>query len=140
MIQEPPSDRPAWLDGSGAGGGGGAFDPAASTVAAQANPRVAEGREPLPPVSDAELARLHVRVIALEAMVAALLVDAPEEQLARARAMAAYITPRPGAVPHPLTERAAEQMEVLLVRARRFGERDDAGDGDRSGQPGVQAR
>lgn len=120
MIQEDPTDGPAASS---------IVDPGSTArsplllVGVEAMPAgVDGGQQSLPAVSDAELAQLHVRVIALEGLLAALLVDASDAQIGRVRAMAAYISPRPGNTAHPLTERASGQMEVVLERARRFGE------------------
>jgi hypothetical protein len=71
----------------------------------------------------AERVQLRVRVIALENLLIALLVDAPERQVALAREMAAYISPRPGFTPLPLTLRAAEEMRSLVDRSGRFRSR-----------------
>ncbi len=68
-------------------------------------------------------AQLHSRVIALENLVITLLADATPQQLDLARAMAQYISPRDGAVPHPLTIQAAELMVQLVDRADHFGTR-----------------
>lgn len=68
----------------------------------------------------AERVQLRIRVIALENLLIALLVDAPDRQVALAREMAAYISPRPGFTPHPLTLRAAEEMRSLVDRSSRF--------------------
>ena len=73
-----------------------------------------------PPLTDAELVQLQVRVIALENLLIALLADAPERQLALARAMATYISPRPGFTAHHLTLRAADEMRSLVDRAAPF--------------------
>lgn len=73
-----------------------------------------------PPLTNAELAQLHIRVIALEGLVTALLADASDSQLDLVRDMAAYITPRPGFTDHPMTIRAAAQMVDLVERAGRF--------------------
>jgi hypothetical protein len=73
-----------------------------------------------PPLTDAELEQLRVRVIALENLVIALLVRAPVCQLSLAREMANYILPRPGCTRHPLTLRAADEMLSLVDRANRF--------------------
>ncbi len=54
-----------------------------------------------PQLSNAELVQLRVRVIALENVVTALLSQADEPELRRARDMAAYISPRPGFTHHP---------------------------------------
>lgn len=73
-----------------------------------------------PPLTNAELSQLHIRVIALEGLVAALLTEASDRQLALTREMADYISPRPGFTHHALTLRAANQMSHLVDRARRF--------------------
>ena len=73
-----------------------------------------------PPLTQTELVQLHIRVIALENLVIALLAQAPERQLALAREMAAYITPRAGFTPHSLTIGAANEMLSLVSRAAPF--------------------
>lgn len=73
-----------------------------------------------PPMTNAELVQLHVRVIALENLLIALLAEGSERQLQMARDMSAYITPRPGFTRHPLTVDAATQMVSLVERARHF--------------------
>ena len=73
-----------------------------------------------PPWASAELVQLHVRVIALENLVVALLALASDEQLALAHDMAAHISPRPGHTPHPLTVHAATEMISLVKRAGPF--------------------
>jgi hypothetical protein len=80
-----------------------------------------EGESPMPENGPAEIAALHVRVIALENLVIALLATSSDEQLALAREMAAYIAPRPGVTRHPLTPHAAAHMIDLVDRAARFG-------------------
>jgi hypothetical protein len=70
--------------------------------------------------STGELAQLRARVIALENIVIAILSSASKPELELARDMAAYITPRPGAVAHPLTTSAAAQMLCLVERAVHF--------------------
>jgi hypothetical protein len=72
------------------------------------------------PLTDAELVQLRIRVIALENLIVALLVRAPDAQRRVAREMAGYICPRPGCTPHPLTLRAAGEMLSLVDRADRF--------------------
>jgi hypothetical protein len=72
------------------------------------------------PLTNVELVQLRIRVIALENLVISLLAQAPQGQLARAREMAAYISPRPGYTPHPLTIRAALEMLSLVDRSGRF--------------------
>lgn len=75
---------------------------------------------PMPANGSAELGALHIRVIALENLVIALLATASEEQRAIARDMAGYISPRLGFTPHPLTTHAADHMTDLVGRAERF--------------------
>ena len=74
----------------------------------------------VPPLTNAELVQLHVRVIALENVVIALLAEASDRQLELAREMSAYIAPRPGFTCHPLTVDGAAQMISLVERARHF--------------------
>ena len=74
-----------------------------------------------PPLKNAELVQLQVRVIALENLLIALLAGASDEQLALAREMAGYISPRPGFTYHGLTIHAAGQMIHLVERAGRLG-------------------
>jgi hypothetical protein len=71
-------------------------------------------------LSQAELIRLRVRVIALENLVIGLLAQAPLEQGERVRRMADYIAPREGYTPHPLTTQAGAQMVHLADRAGHF--------------------
>lgn len=70
--------------------------------------------------ADTEAMQLRIRVIALENLVIALLARAPAAQLELAREMAAYISPRPGYTPHPLTLRAADEMRSLVDRTMQF--------------------
>jgi hypothetical protein len=77
-----------------------------------------------PELTNAELVHLRVRVIALENLVIALLTHSSDRQLAIAREMAAYISPRPGFSQHPLTIHAAAQMNDSVDRAERFRKRD----------------
>lgn len=78
------------------------------------------GQPHAPKMVEAELVSLHVRVIALENLVISLLATATEQQLGLAREMAAYISPRAGFTPHPMTTRAADHMIDLVERAERF--------------------
>ena len=73
-----------------------------------------------PPLADAELVQLHIRVIALENLVIAMLAKGSERQLELAREMADYISPRPGFTAHRLTTGAAAAMNSLVERAGRF--------------------
>lgn len=75
------------------------------------------------PLGDAELSQLHIRVVALEGLVTALLADASDRQLELVREMAAYIMPRPGYTRHSLTIGAAKQMIDLVERAGRDANR-----------------
>ncbi len=77
----------------------------------------------LPPVGEAEMLALHIRVVALESLVIALLATASDSQREIARTMAEYISPRSGATHHPLTTLAADHMKDLVERAVRFGAR-----------------
>lgn len=90
--------------------------------AGPAHQSLAPGAAPtdVPPLTNAELVRLQTRVIALENLVIALLADASDWQLELAREGAAYIRPRPGHTPHPLTINAADQMEHLVQRSAIF--------------------
>ena len=74
----------------------------------------------VPPMADAELVQLRIRVIALENLVIALLAESQDRRLDIAREMASYISPRPGFTPHRLTTRAAAQMIHLVERAGFF--------------------
>ena len=73
-----------------------------------------------PATAHTEAVQLRIRVIALENLVIALLAQSPVAQLDLARAMAAYISPRPGYTLHQLTLRAAGEMRSLVDRALRF--------------------
>ena len=74
----------------------------------------------VPPLTNVELVQLRIRVIALENVVIRLLAEASDRQLELTREMAAYICPRPGFTPHPLTIHAAALMIQLVERARHF--------------------
>ena len=81
---------------------------------------IGDAQSEVPPLTNAELVQLRIRVIALENVVIALLAKAPDRQLDLVREMAAYISPRPGFTHHPLTIHAAAQMINLVERAGRF--------------------
>ena len=83
----------------------------------------------VPPLTNAELVQLRVRVIALENLVIALLADAGDRQITLAREMAAYISPMPSFTHHPLTIHAASHMIDLVERA---GQLRPASGGERS--------
>jgi hypothetical protein len=74
----------------------------------------------MPAISDAQMDLLHIRVIALENLVIALLATASGRQSDLAGAMARAIEPRIGAAPHPLAIRAAARMIDLIVRSAPF--------------------
>ena len=74
----------------------------------------------VPQLTNAELVQLRVRVIALENLVIALLAEAGDREIALAREMAAYVSPRPGFTHHPLTVHAASHMIDLVERAGQF--------------------
>jgi hypothetical protein len=78
------------------------------------------GQSEVPPLTNAELVQLRIRVIALENLVISLLAQSPDRQLDLVREMAAYISPRPGFTPHHLTIRAAAEMIHLVERAGQF--------------------
>lgn len=80
----------------------------------------------VPALTNTELVQLRVRVIALENVVISLLAQSSDRQLDRVRDVAAYIVPRPGFTPHPLTIHAAAGMVHLVERARHFRELDDS--------------
>ena len=94
-------------------GGGGPFGP-------QEGPLVDRAPSGVPPLTDAELLHLRVRVIALENLVIALLAHGSDRQLEVAREMATFISPRPGFTPHPMTVQAAFHMVDLVDRAGHF--------------------
>ena len=70
--------------------------------------------------TNTELVQLRIRVIALENLLISLLAGASETQRTLARDMAAYIVPRSGFTPHPLTINAAAQMIHLVERSDIF--------------------
>ncbi len=71
----------------------------------------------VPPLSNAELVQLQVRVIALENLMIMLLAEGSDRQLQLAREMADYISPRPGFTHHPLTVQAGAHMVDMVDRA-----------------------
>ncbi len=94
-------------------GGGGPSGPNAAETST-------EDPIPMPDNAPAELAALHVRVIALENLLIALLATASDRQLELAREMASHISPRPGFTQHPLTTHASAHILDLIERASRF--------------------
>ncbi len=87
----------------------------------------ANGQPPFPRMGDAELQALHVRVIALENLVVALLAAASDRGPEQAREMAARIVPRPGFTQHKLTTHAAAHMVDLVEHAQRLRSRKPSG-------------
>ena len=80
----------------------------------------------VPPLTNAELVQLQIRVIALENLLTMLLAGSSTSQLDLAREMADYISPRPGFTPHHLTLQAATRMLNLVERAGRLNTLDFA--------------
>ena len=74
----------------------------------------------VPPLTEADLVQLRIRVVALENLVIALLAEASDRQLELAHEMAAYISPRPGFTQHPLTIHAAAHMRDIVSRSAHF--------------------
>jgi hypothetical protein len=98
-----------WANEGGSDQSGGAADLASGRVEAE-----------MPAISDAQMDLLHIRVIALENLVIALLATASGPQLELARDMARIIEPQSDVAPHPLTIRAAARMSDLIVRSAPF--------------------
>ena len=86
----------------------------------------------MPAIGDTQIGLLHIRMIALENLVIALLATATGPQLDLARDMARTIEPRIGATPHPLTTRAAARLTDLIERSAQFrsGARPQTKDGE----------
>jgi hypothetical protein len=111
--RSPPEQRHKALSRWENEGGAGPFG-------AQEGPLVRQAPPDTPPLTDAELLHLRVRVIALENLIIALLAEGPERQLEVAREMAAFISPRANFTPHPMTVQAAVHMVDLVNRAGHF--------------------
>ena len=77
-------------------------------------------RAAAPVMTNTELAHLHIRVIALENILLAVLAEGTERQIQVAHDMADMISPRQGAAPHPLTTQAAKHITDLIGRAKHF--------------------
>jgi hypothetical protein len=71
----------------------------------------------VPPLLNAELVQLQVRVIALENLMIMMLAEGSDRQLELAREMATYISPRAGFTHHPLTIQAGAHIIDLVERA-----------------------
>lgn len=67
-----------------------------------------------------ELEHLHIRVIAMENLLIALLAQDPDRTRRTVREMAAFISPRSGFTSHPRTLGAAAQMVHIAERAQHF--------------------
>ena len=78
-------------------------------------------------LTNAEVVQLRIRVIALENLVITLLAETSVHQLALAREMAAFISPRPGFTHHRPTVHAAAQMVHLVERADHFRQKKETG-------------
>ena len=74
-----------------------------------------------PPLTNAKLVQLQIRVIALEQLVTVLRSEASDRQRELAVELASDISPRAGFTPHRLTLHAAAQMTHLSGRASLFG-------------------
>lgn len=98
-------------DNEGGAGSGGRVHPGASADGDSTD---------VPPLTNAQLVQLQIRVIALENVVMALMADASDRQLKLVREMSACISPRPGHVQHCLTIHAAARMVGLVERAIHF--------------------
>ncbi len=94
-----------WDNEGGAGEGG------------REHPASTEMLPETPPLTNAEIVQLQIRVIALENLLMVLLAESSDRQLDLAREMAAYISPRPGFTPHRLTVHAAARMINLVEGA-----------------------
>lgn len=92
------------------------WDNEGGAIAPAAHHQLAE----IPPLGDAEIIQLRIRVIALENLLIAVLAEGSERQLEVAREMADFISPRPGITHHPLTVRAADHMTDITGRAEHF--------------------
>jgi hypothetical protein len=74
----------------------------------------------VPQSVNTELEHLHIRVIAMENLLIALLAQDPGRTRRMGREMATFISPRTGFTPHPRTLGAAAQMVHIVERAQHF--------------------
>ena len=74
----------------------------------------------LPALTPAEWDQLRLRVIAIENLLITMLARSSDRDRELARAMAHYISPRPGFTRHHLTLGADSQIERLVDRAVHF--------------------
>lgn len=77
-------------------------------------------RAAVPVMTNTELVHLHIRVIALENILLAVLAEGSERQIQVAHDMADMISPRQGATSHPLTVQAAKHITDLIGRAKHY--------------------
>lgn len=96
-------------DNEGGAGEGGREHPASTELPPQT-----------PPLANAELVQLQIRVIALENLLMVVLADSSIRQLDLACERASAISPRPGFTPHRLTVQAAARMVNLVEEAGRL--------------------
>ncbi len=73
-----------------------------------------------PVMTNTELVHLHIRVIALENILIAVLAEGSEQQREVARSMADLIAPREGTTPHALTIQAAKHIADFVDRAGHY--------------------
>lgn len=74
----------------------------------------------MPEMTNAELVHLRIRMIAMENLIITLLAGGTDRQLEVVCEMAEYILPREGSTQHPLTIKAADQMNDMVSRAEHF--------------------
>ena len=113
LAPSPAEQRQMALSRWDSDGGAGLLGPQEDLVSGDIGPNG-------PDLANAELVKMRIRLIALENLVIALLGGASEHQIELAREAAAYISPRPGTTPHPMTLRAASQMNHLIQQAAHF--------------------
>jgi hypothetical protein len=80
-------------------------------------PTTDEPRVNIADLTNPELVHLRTRLIALENLMIAILAEGSDRQRELACDIAAYISPRPGFVHHPLTVKAADHVNDLVQRA-----------------------
>lgn len=109
LLEKSRGSLSRWDNEGGAGPCGHEVAPASS-----------DNEAPMPKMGDAEMGALHIRVIALENLIIALLAKASDRELELACDMARYISPREGFTRHPLTTHAAAHMVDIVERSARF--------------------
>lgn len=93
-------------DNEGGVGDGGREHPASTEMSSET-----------PPLTNAELVQLQIRVIALENLLTVLLAETSDRQLDLACEMATYSSPRLGFTAHRLTVHGAARMISVIERA-----------------------